>query len=159
VARVLTGFYELCGEIVWEREGLVNKLIGDAVLAVFNFPLVREDHVQRAVEAGVEIQRQLRRAALHLRGPEGVEHPVGIGVGIHSGRVSIGEVGKFCRDFTVIGPVVNLASRLQGAAGAGEVVVSEEVYRLVAEKFPDARARVATVKGFEKPVNTFVLSA
>ena len=84
---------------------------------------------------------------------------VGIGVGIHTGNISIGEVGDACRDFTAIGKVVNLSSRLQGAAKPGEVLLTEDVYRQVAELFPDAETRVCHLKGIEKPVSAYVLQA
>src|SRR6185312_4963840 len=106
-------------------DGIINKFIGDAVLAIFNFPMMRDDHVARAVDAGVDIQR--RCAAKQTSVSNG--GPMRVGVGIHTGRTSIGEVVRSYKDFTVVGPVFNLASRIQGAARTGEVLVSEDVYR------------------------------
>ncbi len=52
-AEMLNSFYDACSSAVWERDGIVNKFIGDALLAIFNFPIMRDDHVRRAVLAGV----------------------------------------------------------------------------------------------------------
>jgi|SoimicMinimDraft_10_1059738.scaffolds.fasta_scaffold21569_1 adenylate cyclase len=83
---------------------------------------------------------------------------IGVGVGIHTGTVAIGEVGEACRHFTAVGSVVNLASRLQGVACPGDVLVTPEpVYERVAEQFPNAPKRVCELKGLEHPVNAWVL--
>lgn len=156
VIRLLTRFYEECSVAIWARDGIINKLIGDAVLAIFNFPIERQDHSRQAVLAGIELQKKCKdQKTIHA--PNGQKIPYGVGIGIHTGKVSIGEVGEFCRDFTAIGPVVNLASRLQGAAKSGEVLVTEEIYETVQDLFPNAELRVCHLKGIEKPVNVYSL--
>jgi adenylate cyclase len=156
VVRLLTHFYEQCGEAVWEGDGIVNKLIGDAILAIFNFPIERDRHVENAVSSAITLQEgwDSRRS---MGGNS--QLPIGLGVGIHTGTVAVGEVGEACRDFTAVGPVVNLASRLQGAANPGEILVTEPVYKRVAEQFPNAQMRACQLKGFEKPVNAWVLKS
>ena len=154
VVGLLSHFYEECGEAVWERDGIVNKLIGDAVLAIFNFPIEDEGHAANAVAAAVDLQK--RWASLQSGGADGRAF-VGIGVGIHTGPASIGDVGRACRDFTAIGPTVNLASRLQGAAQPGEVLVSQTVYDQVAAQFPGAEKRVCQLKGVAQPVPAWVV--
>jgi cytochrome P450 len=123
VIRLLSFFYEECGEAVWERDGIVNKLIGDAILAIFNFPIERHDHVKNAVLSAIALQE--RWATRRSVGEGDSQMPIGVGVGIHTGTVAVGDVGEACRDFTAVGSVVNLASRLQGAARPGEVLVTE----------------------------------
>jgi adenylate cyclase len=157
VARLLSGFYETCGTAIWDRDGIIIKLIGDAVLAVFNFPVRQEDHPYQAVMAGIDLQRRCRAMKATLQETTGGDAPLGVGVGIHTGQITIGEVGDFCRDFTAIGSVVNLASRLQGAAEPGEVLVTEEVYRQVGDHFPQTQSRRCQVKGFEQPVKAYAL--
>ena len=150
VVEMLHGFYDECAEGIWERDGIVNKFIGDAVLAIFNFPILREDHVRQAVLAAQDIQRRCSQKKKLAVGMEGA--PVGVGIGIHTGQASIGEVGTAYKDFTIIGPVVNLASRIQGAAKAGEILVSEDVYQSVGDLFPNAESRSCQLKGIEQPV-------
>ena len=153
--RLLSHFYEESGEAVWERDGIVNKLIGDAVLAIFNFPIERDNHVENAVLAGLALQESCASLCSIERGESQLS--IGLGIGIHTGKAAIGDVGQACRDFTAVGSVVNLASRLQGAAGPGEVLVTESVYECVAEQFPNARKRMCQLKGLEQPVSAWVL--
>jgi hypothetical protein len=61
VVGMLHEFYDECAAAVWGRDGIVNKFIGDAVLAIFNFPIMREDHVRQAVLAAIELQRSMDR--------------------------------------------------------------------------------------------------
>jgi adenylate cyclase len=159
VPDLLGEFYEACGEAIWGRDGIINKLIGDAVLAIFNFPLEREDHVEQAVLSAVDLQAKCSALGSQLRSRGAGDAAVGVGVGLHTGAVSIGEIGQYCKDFTAVGEVVNLSSRLQGAARPGEVLVTEEVYRQVEASFPGAEARVCDLKGVDKPVTAYALTA
>ena len=153
VVDMLDDFYDGCASAVWDRDGIVNKFIGDAVLAIFNFPIMREDHVRQAVIAALDIQQRCsQRKRLVVGGAS-----VGVGIGIHTGPASIGEVGMAYKDFTIIGSVVNTASRIQGAAKAGEVLVSKEVYELVADLFPNSESRVCQLKGIEQPLTLYHL--
>ena len=154
--KLLQCFYDQCSAAVWENEGIINKFIGDAALAVFNFPLIRKDHVINAVSAAIELQKTCRNLKEEIG--LGNEHALGVGIGIHTGECFIGEVGTSYKDFTAIGPVVNLASRLQEAAGSGEILVTTEVFNYVKDQFPDAQKRMLTLKGLSNPVNGFVLA-
>ena len=106
-----TVFTTGCSTAVWGKDGVVNKFIGDAVLAIFNFPLIRKEHVLNAVSAAVQLQKDCR----HLKEENGLSdnHALGVGIGIHTGECYVGEVGTTYKDFTAIGPVVNLTSRLK----------------------------------------------
>jgi len=158
VVGMLHKFYDECAAAVWERDGIVNKFIGDAVLAIFNFPIMRDDHVRQAVIAATELQRKCtEKKKLMMINGEGKACPVGVGVGIHTGLASIGEVGTAYKDFTIIGPVVNLASRIQGAAKPGEILVTEEVYRQVEDLFPASEGCTYQLKGIETPVKAYTL--
>ena len=157
MADLLSAFYEHCAAAIWERDGIVNKLIGDAVFAIFNFPIRHDDHLRRAVEAGLELQRRCRemQAASERMGAE----PVGVGVGIHTGEIAIGDVGQFCRDFTAIGPVINLAARLQGAARPGEVLVSANTYDKLGAGLGVQGPRQLQLKGIERPITAYAVQA
>ncbi len=155
VVDMLQGFYDECASAIWERDGIVNKFIGDAVLAIFNFPIMREDHVRQAVIAGLDLQQRCSQRKNLVVGSGGAS--VGVGIGIHTGPASIGEIGTAYKDFTIIGPVVNTASRIQGAANAGEILVSKEVYQLVADLCPNSESRVCQLKGIEQPLTVYRL--
>ena len=165
VARLLEVFYGHCGSAIWERDGLINKFMGDSVLALFNFPITCADHSRLAVHAALDLQRRCTQAARSdpdfdelSRGADQATH-LGVGVGIHCGITAVGDIGESCRDYTAIGPVVNLANRLQAAAQAGQVLVTDAVYASVADQFPQAQARSLELKGFEKPVRAYSLNA
>jgi adenylate cyclase len=156
VLELLHGFADECAVAIWSRDGIVNKFIGDAMLAIFNFPIVRDDHVQQAVHAAQDIQRRwaARTAAMAERG----EASVGLGIGIHTGLASIGEIGTAYKDFTIVGPVVNMASRIQTAARAGEILTSTDVYTRVADAFPGGATREYQLKGIDLPVPLHALA-
>jgi adenylate cyclase len=88
---------------------------------------------------------------------DGEARPVGVGIGIHTGQASIGEVGTAYKDFTIIGPTVNMASRIQGAAELGEILVTEEVYAEVADLCPGSESRTYQLKGIATPVKAYIL--
>lgn len=150
MVNMLHVFYDECASAIWERDGIVNKFIGDAVLAIFNFPIMREDHVRQALETAKAIRTKCAKWEERL-GSQGAS--LGVGIGIHTGTASIGEVGTAYKDFTIIGPVVNTASRIQSVARPGEILVSDEVYQVVANDFPAAESRTCRVKGIEHPVS------
>jgi adenylate cyclase len=156
VTDMLHGFADECAKAIWEREGVVNKFIGDAILAIFNFPIVRPDHVQQAVLAAQDIQR--RWTERRERSAQAGGAAIGLGIGIHTGNASIGEIGTAYKDFTIIGPVVNIASRIQGEAKAGEILASREVYTQVVEMFQNSPSRACQLKGIEQPVPVHLLA-
>jgi class 3 adenylate cyclase len=153
IAGLLDDFYDHCAESIWEFDGLLNKTIGDAVMAIFNFPMTRADHPRRAVLAAREMQRAFKDRRARLVEAHGVEaEPFGIGVGIHTGQVSFGEFGHSHRDLTAIGTVVNMAARAQAAAAPGQILVTQEVYDSARAELHDSTAREYRLKGFDEPV-------
>ncbi len=153
ISDLLDGFYDECAEAIWERDGLLNKTMGDAVMAVFNFPIRRDDHPRQAVLAARAIQDRwnVRRAA--LAGPVGVEgEEIGVGVGIDCGDISFGEFGRTHHDLTAIGNVVNTASRAQSAAAAREILLTQAVYDRARSELSESRAQEYRLKGFDAPM-------
>lgn len=156
VSGLLDAFYDECAAAIWERDGLLNKTIGDAVMAIFNFPIKHDDHPRQAVLAAQDIQRRwtARRATLGQElGLAGAE--LGVGIGIHCGELSFGEFGRSHRDLTAIGTVVNLASRAQSAAAAGEILVTQAVYERAESELAGSRPEQRELKGFEEPTTLF----
>src|SRR3954454_11865889 len=91
---LLDVFYDECAESIWEHDGLLNKTIGDAVMAVFNFPIKQEDHARQALLAAREIQAQFADRQKEIAGLIGTaDGAAGIGIGIDSGPLSFGEFG------------------------------------------------------------------
>lgn len=126
----LNDFYTNVTQVIIKFGGLINKFIGDEVMAVFNMEGAMDDHAATAVRAGVDLLRTMNEINL-IRGRRG-EMGIGIGIGINTGEVLLGSFGSSLRqDFTAIGDNVNIAARIQQQAGAGEIVVSQAVYEEV----------------------------
>lgn len=155
LSSVLGAFYDDCAASIWRYDGILNKTIGDAVLAIFNFPVRQTDHAAQAVLAARDIQQRfgMRHAELlHAIGRSDIE--LGIGIGIDSGETNFGEFGHSHRDLTAIGTVVNRASRVQSAAKAGQILVTQTVRDRAGEMIP-GDGMDYELKGFAEPLRLF----
>jgi len=136
----LNRFYDIATDAIFRHDGTLDKLVGDEVMAFFGAPLDWRDHSKRAVAAALEILTEV--AAL----PE--TNRLQIGIGISTGEAFVGNVGgKGVTDYTVLGDTVNVAARLQGAAAAGEILISQDTYTPLGAAFPNARRRDLDLKG------------
>jgi len=143
---MLDDFYDECAGAIWDHDGLLNKTIGDAVMAVFNFPIRQVDHARQALLAAHDIQRRIKARK------EEAGLDFGVGIGIHCGELSFGEFGRSHRDLTAIGTVVNTAARVQGVAEAGEILVTEAMRTRIGDALPDSVGRSYELKGFDNPM-------
>ncbi len=155
MTSMLDAFYDECAEAIWEHDGLLNKTIGDAIMAVFNFPIRQDDHVAQALRAARQLQRSwgVRRTQL-AKGFDLDEEALGIGVGIASGSVRFGEFGQSHRDLTAIGTVVNTAARAQAVARAGHILVTKAVRDQCENEVGD-KGTTYTLKGLAAPVELY----
>src|SRR5438034_9795240 len=95
VSGLLDAFYDECANAIWEHDGLLNKTIGDAVMAVFNFPIKQDDHAAQALRAARQMQSRWRELRPELvQGLDVGEDSLCIGIGISSGNLSFGEFGQ-----------------------------------------------------------------
>lgn len=157
LTSVLGAFYDDCAAAIWRFDGILNKTIGDAVLAIFNFPVRQADHAAQAVMAAREIQRRFssRRAEfLEAIGRGDIE--IGIGIGIDSGQTNFGEFGHSHRDLTAIGTIVNRAARVQAAAKSGQILVTRAVREQAGELVSGPGSDYA-LKGFAEPLTLFAV--
>lgn len=156
VSGLLDAFYDESASAIWEHDGLLNKTIGDAVMAIFNFPMQRDDHARNAVLAARKIQKNWRAKREILVKAHGLTvNELGIGIGIHSGELSFGEFGRSHRDLTAIGTVVNTASRAQSVAEADQILVTQAVYQRAQSDLTGSHAKQFQLKGFEAPVELY----
>jgi adenylate cyclase len=156
VSGLLDAFYDECASAIWEHEGLLNKTIGDAVMAVFNFPLKREQHARNAVLAARDIQKNWREVRATLAQAHGLTaSELGIGIGIHTGDLSFGEFGRSHRDLTAIGTVVNTASRAQSVAEADQILVTKAVFDRAQPDLKDSPSKPFLLKGFNTPIELY----
>jgi class 3 adenylate cyclase len=134
----------------------LNKTIGDAVMAVFNFPIQHEDHAVQAVLAARDLQVSCREKFAALAATHGLDaRELGVGVGIDSGSVAFGEFGHSHRDLTAIGTVVNRAARAQAAATPGQILVTREVHDRSPSLSWPGPANDYQLKGFDSPISLY----
>jgi adenylate cyclase len=161
-SRLLRRFYA-CAEDVLLPGALIDKLIGDAVMALY-LPIynLAGDPASRSRGEPRDVAMVMIRHARQLLARIGYGTPDGpfaeIGIGLDFGELFIGNIGDGAvSDFTAIGDVVNTASRLQGAAGGGEILASERLAAELAEP-PGERIEVQ-VKGKPAPVAAYRIRA
>ena len=142
----LQRMYRMAHKAVEERDGLVDKFLGDGVMALFLPVLTGEDHPGRAIEAATSLIRAVEASELPAAG-------VRVGAGVHSGKAFVGVIGSDERlDFTALGDTVNVAARLGGIAGPGELLVSAAGWDHVPrDVVPDERGPIA-VQGRTEPL-------
>ncbi|MGE5689557.1 MAG: adenylate/guanylate cyclase domain-containing protein [Pseudomonadota bacterium] len=146
VERRLGRFYRIAFDVVVRHDGLVDKLVGDGVMALFLPTVVDGDACAEMVAAGEELVREVGMAG---------EDSLPIGVGVDFGRAFVGNVGpsELAKDFTALGDVVNIAQRLEGAAGPRELVVSERVWSHLPAPGRPAETVELELKGKSSPVS------
>ena len=152
VAVRLNRFYEVASKAIFRQDGTLDKLVGDQVMAFFGAPLKRPDHADRAVRTAREIMAGVMAPGSDLE--------LALGIGIASGEAFVGNVGgSEITDYTVLGDTVNVAARLQGEAASGEILIADETYAKLAEKFPHAVRRELSLKGKSAPVIAWEIAA
>lgn len=146
VVEMLNKYLRLTTESIFHNKGTVDKFIGDATMAVFNAPLELDDYTYRAVLTGIEMTQRSGEVLDSL--PKEIYGNVGFGVGINCGDAVVGNIGTdFRMEYTAIGDTVNTASRLEGLAKAGEVVVSRAVYERTKDRIDYEYLGERTLKG------------
>jgi adenylate cyclase len=147
-------FFKTSAELIREQHGIVDRFLGDAVMAFFNVPIKHDDHVLRAVNAAFQIQEAVMRINATLNGV----FVLGVGIGIATGTALTSNMGSTnCSDYTMVGDSINIASRLQGQAAPGEVLVTEDVYKAISAAFPGAMRAEYLLKGISLPVAAYRL--
>lgn len=152
IVQILNEFFEEAEPIVRRHRGYLDKYIGDCIMAVFGVPLDSGDEdTVRAVSCAVELQDLVnnpRRAFF-----TGEAENLRIQIGMHSGQLVAGNLGGSRRmDFTEIGDTVNVAARLEGVAGPGEIIISQDTRTQIGERFRLEERKPARVKGKAKPI-------
>jgi class 3 adenylate cyclase len=154
IVGLLNDYFAAALPAILDEGGTPVQLPGDAIFAIFGAPTPRADHAVRACRAAHAILRQTQ----HLAAP-----PIGgprFSIGINTGPALVGNIGSDeYRNFTAIGDTTNVASRLQGVADAGEIVVGAETARALGDGWELMALGAISVKGRTRPVDAYRIRA
>jgi len=149
--RLVERFYRRASKAIDDHDGIVDKFLGDGIMALFIPVIAGEMLVERAVTAGEAVLKAVDH-------PELVAGGVRVGVGVHSGEAFVGAIGSEDRlDFTALGDTVNVAARLGSDAGAGELLVSASAWRAAGRDEAGVELRQLEVKGRTEPLEVVVI--
>ncbi|MBX7097774.1 MAG: adenylate/guanylate cyclase domain-containing protein [Myxococcaceae bacterium] len=156
VVAQLNDYLSRMVEVVERHQGNVDKFMGDGILAYFGAPQKLPGHAAEAVECALEMLQALEQlnAERARQGREALQ----IGIGIHTGPATLGEIGPAeRREFTVIGDTVNVASRVEGLtkAAGSTILVTESAQAQVGDRYAWRELEPMTVKGKAQPLRTF----
>lgn len=154
VVEMLNEYLSLTTEAIFSNGGTLDKFIGDATMAVFNAPVDLPDYRAKAVQAALDIVHGAEKINERIKKKIGRE--VSFGVGVHCGTAVVGNIGCETRmDYTAIGDTVNTASRLEGKALGGQVVISETLYRGLADRLIAEPLGAVELKGKAEPIQVY----
>lgn len=153
---MLNEYFEIMVGCIQKEGGMLDKFIGDAIMAAFGIPVGHDDDEDRAVRASVAMIRSL--AAWNITRANEGKKPINIGIGLNTDDVVSGNIGSKKRmDFTIIGDGVNLAARLESACKqyAASILISEFTHRKLRGTYRAREIDLVVVKGKTKPVAIF----
>src|SRR5918999_735879 len=152
--QVVQAYQATCAKVIARFEGHIAQYLGDGLLVYFGYPLAHEDDAQRAVRAGLGIVEALGQLNTHL-GREREVH-LAVRLGIHTGRVVVGDVGSGTRqEQLALGETPNLAARLQGIAAAKTLVISAATFQLLGGFFACQPLGTPLLKGLAQPLAVY----
>ncbi len=156
VVAALNVYLDAMSSAVVEEKGTIDKFMGDCVMAFWGAPRAQEDHAERAVRAAIEMLDHID-TAVRDRPEASLLKVKGCGVGVSTGEAVVGNIGSAIRlDYTAVGDTVNVASRLCGVAGPGQVVVTEECAAAIRGKgFDLHQLPPLSVKGKKEMLKVF----
>lgn len=160
VVELLNSYFTLQTEEIFREGGTLDKYIGDCIMAIFGAPFEYDDHALRAVKSALGMRRGLEQFKKNWQGKGGAWDKIisgfEVGIGINTGQVIVGNIGSEKRmEYTVISDAVNTASRLEGAAKRGQILISEGTYTAVKDFVEVNTLPPIQVKGKSEKLQTY----
>lgn len=156
--KLLNRYFRKMSEIIFDYQGTIDKFMGDAIMVLFGAPTSGNDDLQRAIGCAVEMQlamNDINKISSEVGFP-----PLYMGIGINTGVVVAGTVGSdLYREYTVIGSQVNLVSRIEAHSLRGQILLSENSYRLAKDYIEVSGEKEVMVKGKTEPVTLYELKS
>ncbi len=154
VVQILNEYFADMTPIVFEYQGLLDKFMGDGLMALFGVPYACDEAASNAVAAAIAMQRRMTAVNEELK-TQGLSE-ISIGIGINTGTATVGYIGSRDRtDYTAIGDSVNLAARLEQRAVAGQIIISRSTLDAIGSQFPVRPCDQIMVKGRQEPVEIY----
>jgi class 3 adenylate cyclase len=151
MVRLLNRYLDRMSRVIVGFDGIIDEIVGDAILAVFGVPEPRADDPHRAVACALAMQNALGALNREMRA-EGYP-PLEMGIGINTGDVVVGNIGSEVRmKYGIVGAAVNIASRIESNAIGGQVLIGESTHREVQETVSADSPRAIMMKGLKKPL-------
>ena len=156
IVETLNEYLELTSKSVFNNGGSVDKFVGDATMALFNGFVPLEDYVYKAVKSAWDMVEGAGAVNAAIKERLGID--LGFGVGVHCGEAIVGNLGpSFRKDYTAIGDSVNTAARLESNAQRSQVLISRDVYELLADRIEAESIGAIPLKGKTEPLEVFAL--
>jgi class 3 adenylate cyclase/tetratricopeptide (TPR) repeat protein len=144
-------------EAVHHYEGMVNRVMGDGIMALFGAPLAHEDHAVRACYSALRMQQRITRFAEEVRRTQGI--PITIRVGVNSGEIVVSSISNdLYMDYTVVGQTAHLASRMEQMAMPDSILATADTARLVEGYVKVKPLGALPIKGLGHPVEVYEIT-
>ncbi|MBX7066829.1 MAG: HAMP domain-containing protein [Parachlamydiales bacterium] len=158
VVKLLNEYFKVMLEIIFKHNGMLDKFIGDGIMAEFGVPIDDPAQERNAISAAIEMYQHL--ALLRQKWKSEGKPDLDIGIGIHTGEAIVGSIGTEDRmEFTAIGDTVNIASRVQNITKDAHfpILVTESTFKNIRNEFPYKELGPMTLTGRDQPINVYAI--
>ena len=153
VMAVLREYHENVGELIFKYEGTLERFLGDGIMIVFNDPIPCTNHTERAVRLAIEMRDKVEELSQYWS-RQG--YTLGFGIGIAAGYATLGQIGfEHRREYSAIGGVPNLASRLCDEARPGQILIAQRALSTIERSVKVSHVGDLNLKGFHRPIAAY----
>ena len=159
VVGVINTYLGVMTEIIQKHFGIIDEILGDAILIIFGAPIAREDDPQRAVACALEMQCAMAKVN-NILNREGFPVKLAMGIGINTGSVVVGNIGSKTRSkYAVVGKNVNLTARIESYTVGGQVLISQSTLDACGPSLCINDQMEVTPKGVQTPITIYSISS